>query len=132
MRELRQAYDDELSEVDCQAERQLVDRVVSLANAAADGGQVQQDAVGLNREWDDATGFWPDEHGDVDLYDGPMPIGIKRACEGVLWELSEEARRYAAARQVTAAALDYVHWETPAENTRLLLRFGEIVSQAEN
>jgi hypothetical protein len=103
--------------------RRTVDDIVGLTVRAAAGEQVRDAAVALDRAWWRLTYPGVDEDDDVQPYAGPLDMNLFKACGDALWELTDEAHRYASADSITGGALDYTEPGDQLANIRLMLWF---------
>ncbi|MET7396828.1 GNAT family N-acetyltransferase [Dactylosporangium sp. NPDC005572] len=126
MAEYRRLYhEDGLPE----AYDRIVDGIVAMTAEAAAGGQPQDAAKLLDREFTELT--YPGlEDGDaVQPYAGPLALELFKACGDALWELTDEAHRYDSAESIADGAADYDDPRDRLANIRVLLRFLDRVAR---
>jgi hypothetical protein len=117
--ELRAVLGEDLSGM----ERELVDQVVGLARAAADGAAAQTNAADLERQWI-AFAFAGCDLDDPDVEPRELDTdsGLYNACLATLRALVDITNRDQCVRYVAAAAENYTHWDIAGVNVRLLLK----------
>ncbi|MEV0134891.1 GNAT family N-acetyltransferase [Dactylosporangium sp. NPDC050688] len=106
-----------------EALNRIVDAIVALAARAAAGIPVHDAANALDREFTELTYPGLEDDDAIQPYDGPLPMGVYKACGAVLWELTDEAHRYDCAGDITDGAAGYEDPHDRLAATRLLLRF---------